>query len=323
MNDSTLSPDGSAALVYGPAYDFSMALSPDGGNFQSAGLPNDPSWLPDGSGAISVQTHAGGDGNISRIAVYGNIGAPARSVTDYDPADLGDSTTAAYRYPMLAPDGLHCSFFVVKQQTVALWIGGRDAGSAVASWQIPNGAKVDPPLIARWIDNTTLIYAEPGDWQNGLPRLVTLHRITLNNEAAIDTALSNWQPHGNERGIVLQELRIAADESQIAIRLRHVTGSDPNKDAFDSIAAIDTSDLQQSVELARGTPGEGLSWSPDGTQLVAVIQKKLTVFTIHGGNSQQIGTGARSVSDPLWVLPNEIWYQSGSGTSSQLIRATR
>ena len=88
-------------------------------------------------------------------------------------------------------------------------------------------------------------------------------------------------------------------------------------------AALATRDLHQSVELARGTPGDGLSWSPDSRQLVAVIQRKLTVFTIQGGGIQPIGTGARTVSFPLWVLPNEIWYQSGDGDSSQMIRATR
>ncbi|HVX29803.1 MAG TPA: hypothetical protein VHA53_04930, partial [Nitrolancea sp.] len=322
-SDSRLSPNGRAALVYSPGYEFEMAVSPAGGAVQSAGLPDDPSWLPDSSGSVGVQHHTGNGGQISRVGVYGDIGTAGRSITDFDPLGLGDSTTAAYRYPMLSPDGLHCSFFVVTPLTVTLWIGDRNAGRTVASWQVPNGAKVDPSLIVRWINNTTLIYAEPSDWQNGLPRRVTLHRITLNADSTTDTALIDWQPHGSERGIVLQELRISDDQAQLAVRLRHLTGSDPNKDAFDSIAAIDTSDLHQSVELARGTPGEGLSWSPDGTQLVAVIQKKLTVFTIQGGNTQQISTGKRTVSNPLWVLPNEIWYQSGSGTSSQMIRATR
>ncbi|HEX7102230.1 MAG TPA: hypothetical protein VF201_06265 [Nitrolancea sp.] len=321
---SLLSPDGDKALVNESAYDFAMAISLGDDGFQTAGLPNDPGWLPDSSGTIGVQTHTSGDASTSRIGIYGDIGAPGESVTDYDPAQLGDSTTAAYRYPMLAPDGLHYSFFVRDRQTVTLWIGGyQEAPRTVASWQIPSGAKIDPPLIARWIDKTTLIDAEPGDWHNGLPRFVTLHRVTLANGTATDSALVSWQPHGSERGIVLRELRISADQTEIAIRLRHVTGSDPEKDAFDSIAAIDTSDLTQSVELARGTPGDGLSWSPDGAQLVAVIQKKLTVFTIQGGGIQQIGTGARPASYPLWVLPNEIWYQSGTGTASQMIRATR
>jgi hypothetical protein len=323
-NDSTLSPDGSAALVYGPTYDFAMALTPIGGNFQSAGLPSDPSWLPDSSGSIGVQHHGAKSGQISRIAVYGDIGTPGRSVTDFDPAELGDSTTAAYRYPMLAPDGLHNSFFVRDRQTVTLWIGGeQEPPRTVASWQIPNGAKIDPPLIARWIDNTTLIAAEPGNWHNGLPRRVTLQSITLSTGTATTTALVSWRPYGSERGIVLRELRMSSNQTQLALRLRHFTGGDPTKDAFDSITAVATGDLHQSVELARGTLGDGLSWSPDGTQLVAVIQTKLTIFTIQGGRSEQIDSGARSVSYPLWVLPNEIWYQSGSGTSSQMIRAMR
>jgi len=321
-DDNSLSPDGSRALVYDPGYDATMAIPLSDESFvQVAGPPFDPSWLPDSSGVIGVQRHSDG---TSRVNIFGDIGFGTRSVTDYDPVQLGDSTTAAYRYPMLAPDGLHCSFFVVDRQTVTLWVGGyQEPAYTVASWQLPSGAKVDPPLIARWVNSATLIYAEPGNWQNGLTQRVTLHRVTISNGTATDDALIDWQPHGSERGIVLRELRLTTDQSALAIRLRHITGRDPEKDAFDSIEAVDTSDLHQSVELARGTPGNGLSWSPDGTQLVAVIQGKLTVFTIQGGGIEQIDTVRREVSYPLWVLPNEIWYQSGTDTNSQMIRATR
>jgi hypothetical protein len=324
-DDSSLSPDGTKALIYDESYDFSMAY-PLGNDTpaQIGGPPSDPNWLPDGSGGIGVQHHAGDSGQISRIAVFGNIGFAGNSVTDYDPAELGDSTTAAYRYPLLAPDGLHYSFFVRDRQVVTLWVGGyQGAPHTVAGWQIPGGAKIDPPLIVRWVNNTTLIFAEPGDWRNGLPQQVTLQRVTLANGNATDDTLIGWRTHGTERGIVLRELRLPADQSQVAVRLRHITGRDPNRGAFDSLAALDTRDLHQSVELARGTPGDGLSWSPDSRQLVTVIQSKLTVFTIRGGGIEQVDTGDFAPSYPLWVLPNEIWYESSSGNTQQVARATR
>ncbi|HVC16441.1 MAG TPA: hypothetical protein VNE18_03980, partial [Rhodanobacter sp.] len=324
-NTSGLSPDRSKALIYDPTYDVAMAIPVNGSPpVQIGGPPTDSSWLPDSSGGIGVQQHTLGNGSISRIDIYGDVGNGTMSVTDYDPAQLGNSTAASYRYPMLSPNGLRYSFFVVDSQRIALWVGGYDGPPrVVTSWQNPAGAKVDPPLIAEWVDNDTLIYSEPESWRGGLPQRVTLHRLVLIANATSDTGLIRWQPHGNEHGIVLQELRLSADQTEIAVRLRHITGNDPSKDAFDSIAVVSSRDLQQSFELARGETGAGLSWSPDGTQMVSVTEGKLTIFTIHSGGIEHVDTGDASISFPLWVLPNEIWYESSSGVATQMLRATR
>ncbi len=99
---SRLSPDGSAVLSPGEGGNFSMAISLNattGSPSSLAGAPDDPSWLPDGSGVIGVQRHTTGNGSISRISIFGDSGNGTYALTDFDPAGLGDRTGAAYRLP--------------------------------------------------------------------------------------------------------------------------------------------------------------------------------------------------------------------------------
>ena len=327
---SRLSPDGSEALIYDKTYDFSLAAPLNGGQAVIAGAPIDPSWLPDGSAAIGVQHHTNNGRTISRITIYGQgvnggIAGAGMLPLDFDPAQLGDSSTAAYREPMLAPNGLRYSFFVVDGPVVSLWIGGfRQQPDVVTRWTLPNGAKVDPPLIAAWVDNDTLIFAEPAEWADGLPQHVTLERVALSGSGALTVApLIGWHARGNEQGIVLQELRVSPGDSQIALRLRHYSGANLTKDRFDSLVVAESSDLTQSVELVRGSSGDGMSWSPDGTELAAVIKGGLQVMSSDGSRVQTVDTGSGVVTCPLWVRPNEIWCESGTGDESQVIIARR
>ena len=201
---------------------------------------------------------------------------------------------------------MHYSFFVSDQKSVALWIGGRDQPpKVVASWNLPPNAKIDVPTIAAWIDNDTLIFAEPVDWSGGLPQHVSLQRVTLNADGTSSIqSLISWHPRGNETGIELRELRLSPDQSQIAVRLRHFTGSNPTSDRFDSIEVAARDDLTQSVELARGTSGDGISWAPDGSALVAVIQGGIKILSPTGGQMQSVEThDTGQAAYPVWVLP--------------------
>ena len=321
--NSRMSPDGTQALIYDATYDFSMAAPIAGGGPTGiAGAPVDPSWLPDSSGAIAVEHHTVNGETISRVAIYGqaNVGGGLAPV-DFDPAELGNSITATYHAPMLAPNGLRYSFFVVNGRDVALWIGGSGLPPRVLEhWSLPDGSKLEPPLISSWVDNDTLIFTEPADWSRGLPQRALLRRLTLatGGSPRIDTLLT-WHPNGNELGIVLQELRLSPDQTHIAVRLRRYTGTNLGTDRFDSICVAESMDLSQSIEIARGSSGDGMSWSPAGTELVAVIKDGLQVMSRDGSKVQIVDTGSGVASYPLWVSPNEIWYESETGDAAQVM----
>ena len=322
--DSQLSSDGSSVLIYDPIYGFSMSAAVNNGEsgkparqpfLETAGPPSEASWMPEGGGAIGVQNSPTSGGETSRVALYvgqtSDFGVTPTMVT-FDPAGLGDNTAAAYHAPHMAPNGLHYSFFVSDETSVSLWIGGRDQPpKVVTSWSLPPNAKIDVPTITVWIDNTTLIVAEPDDWSSGLPQHITLQRVTLGVDGlSVIEPLTSWHARGNETGIALQELRLAPDLSRIAVRLRHFSGSDPNSNRVDSIEVLGADDLTQSLELARGQSGEGMSWSPVGSELVAVIQGGIKILSANGEYVQTVEThDDGQAAFPVWVLPNEIWYE--------------
>ncbi len=325
---SQVSPDGTSVLIYDSIYGFSMSAALNDGSsgqaerqpfLQTAGPPADASWMPDGSGAIGVQTTGATGKQTSRIEVYEgqstDFGVTPTMIA-FDPAGLGDNTSTAYHSPLMAPNGLHYSYFVSDEKSVSLWIGGRDQPpKVVASWDLPPNAKIDVSTIAAWIDNSTLIAAEPDNWSSGLPQHVSLQRITLSADGtSTNQPLISWHARGNETGIELRDLRLSPDQSQIALRLRHFTGSNPNSDRFDSIEVADADDLMQSLELARGTSGDGISWSPDNSDLVAVIQGGIKILSPSGGQTQSVKIGDdEQAAYPVWVLPNEIWYEEMDG----------
>lgn len=324
--NSRLSPDGIEALIYDRTYRFSLAASANGTQPLAAGPAIDPSWLPASSGGIGVQQHTRNGRTTSRITIYGQ-GSFNGGMTplDFDPARLGNNITASYREPMLAPNGLHYSFFVVDGNVVDFWVGGLDQQPMVVShWTLPPDAKTNPPLIASWVNNDTVVFSEPDEWMDGLPQHVMLKRVTFTNGKAPDiTSLTGWHARGSDAGIVLQELRLSPGTSKIAFRLRHYTGINLTKDRFDSLLVAESVDLTQSVELVRGSYGDGMSWSPDGRELVAVIDGGLQVMTSDGSNVQNIDAGKKAVSYPVWVSQNEIWYESGTGNTAQVMVAKR
>ena len=326
--DSRVSPDGGSVLIYDPIYSMSMSAALNDGPpgsparkpfLETAGPPIDASWMPDGSGAIGVQNSSTDHDKKSRIALYeGQTSDPIFTPTmiPFDPAGLGENTSAAYHAPLMAPNGLRYSFFVSDEKSVALWIGGRDQPpKVVTSWNLPEDVKVDMPTIAAWIDTDTLIFTQPDEWSGGLPQHLSLQRVTLGADGSsrIET-LTSWHARGNESGIVLQELRLSPDLSQIAVRLRHFTGSNPNTDRFDSIVVAGSGDLTQSLELARGQSGDGMSWSPDRSALVAVVQGGIKILSPTGAQAQLVEThDSGQAAYPIWVLPNQIWYEEMDG----------
>ncbi|MEA4909944.1 MAG: hypothetical protein GYA17_19095 [Chloroflexi bacterium] len=51
------------------------------------------------------------------------------------------------------------------------------------------------------------------------------------------------------------------------------------------------------------TPGDHPSWSPDGQQLVYVLDQQLWVRDVDGGNARRLSDGRAGDWDPVWVKP--------------------
>jgi hypothetical protein len=329
--NSRVSPDGTKVLTVDEDTNLAVAVplsGPAGATPQPAGPPGDPSWLPDSSGAIGVQQHTTGNGLVSRITIYGDTGIGILSLIDLDPAKLGQSTSATYHAPILSPNGLRACYFVVDRGAVSLWVGSDNAPPAiVGNWTLPTNPKLDLRLVAAWAGNDTLIFAEPSDWTSGFPRRVSLQRVSFGAKGLtrLDT-LMRWDARGGEKGVALQELRLSPDGSRLALRLRRFTGTNLTTDRFDSITVMSATDLTDAVEIAKGTDGDGMSWSPDGAELAAFIKGKLLVSSSDGSQAQEVDLGDRTFAFPVWVRPNEIWYralEAGGQVLHDTLHATR
>ncbi|HET7034046.1 MAG TPA: hypothetical protein VFI42_00040 [Thermomicrobiaceae bacterium] len=323
---SKLSPGGGRLLGTGSGFPFALAVPVRGDPVADvAGPPLDASWLPDGEGTIGVSAPSsrGGGGAISIYPMNGDMQALGQAT--FDPASLGASTAQRYRQPLVAPNGLRYSVFVAGERQVALWVGGQGAAArGVLDWTLPADAKVDPPLLAQWISNDALLVAVPEDWSGGYPATASLERVTLaaDGSARVEPLL-RWRTRGSERGVVLRELALSRDQSRLALRLRRFTGADPSKDFIDALVVAPAGDLTQALELARGPGGDGLSWAPDGTELVAALRGHLLLLAADGSRVDQLATGAGPVAYPLWVQPGEIWYATGTGDDATIMRVTR
>jgi WD40 repeat protein len=310
---SQVSPDGSRVLLHGRALSAYVAQPLNGGEPQTLGIMNDPSWLPDGSDIIGINT----DDYENRIMLTTGSADPLL----LDPAGLS-APDEVYRLPLIAPNGLRYSFFVVRSEAVQLWVGGRDqTARMVASWDVPNGVSVDPALVARWSGNDDLIFLAPDDWRDGLPRRSSLRRWSASS-GTVDTLL-NWTPRGNERGILGQELSLSRDGREFAIRLRHFTGEDVEHDRADSIVVASARDVSQAFEITRDAPGDGLSWSPDGTELAAGLRNKIAVLAADGRTIEYPPLDSPLAAEPLWLQPDEIWFATNDGSSPVIRRLLR
>ncbi|HVB64150.1 MAG TPA: hypothetical protein VNE17_05420 [Nitrolancea sp.] len=323
---SQLSPDGSRLLLFSPALDTFVDQQLDGSAPQTmSGDATDPSWLPDGSGTIGVRLPRVGNQVGSRLVLSGSSSAAEQETLTFDPANVGQSTDADYHLPLISPNGLRYSFFLVRGGAMELWVGGRDqVAQSVATWIIPDGAKVDVPLLARWVGNNDLIYVVADNWSRGLPQRVVLQRWSGSPTGSGSVAaLLNWSTRGSEQGVLGQELTLSTDGTRLAIRLRHYTDSDFAKDRYDSIEVAASNDVSQAFEIVRDSPGDGLSWSPNGSELVAGLRGKIAVLAADGRTIEYPSIGTEAATYPIWIQPNEIWFSAQDGSRQTIQRLTR
>ncbi len=225
----------------------------------------DLSWLPQSDMLIGVgRIGTGQQQNLSRLMTFApqfDRSVPYFDFRSYDPAGIGESTTKHYAAPSFSSDEGALTFFVVDSRsgTVDLWLA--EYGSvprSVHSWTVPPGSKLDIAPVAAWIDNRTLLFAEPGDWKDGLPRQTELQRLSLNDDGTKSVStLTTLHTHGNERGVELRELAIGQRSSAIAYRLRHFTRSSTDSGYFDSVAIVTLAHPTAQSNSRDKAPGPG------------------------------------------------------------------
>ncbi|HET7036005.1 MAG TPA: hypothetical protein VFI42_10030 [Thermomicrobiaceae bacterium] len=289
-----------------------------------AGL-DDPSWLPGGLGLIGVLAADEGGREVSRLALYTtrtNLGLDQSSATQlFDPAGLGDRAGLRYARPLAAPDGEHTAFFVIDsaRQQVALWLTGSGLPArAVDEWPWPAAQRDDVPLAVAWVDGTTLVAARSDDWQGGLPQRVTLLRLTLGpGDAVVSAPLRTLHSLGGDRGIALEELALRPNQAGLAYRLRHF--SRLGSEVIDTITVAPAADLERGIELARGGAGQGLTWSPDGSQLAAALDGRIVRYAPSGASSSPLTPAGAEAGDPIW-LGDQLWFNLSDDTGRGLRR---
>jgi hypothetical protein len=289
------------------------------------GSIEDAIWLPGTRGLLSVSGGREGNRSSSRLSVLASTNpyAPlALEQLQFDPIAIDGDRERRYAAPQVSPDGLNTSFFVVDQSGgIELWIANEAGGvSQVAGWQLPGDRIIEPELVAGWVDDRTLAFAEPRDWTRGMPETAALRRATVADDGSATVEdVVELVGRGDDKGIVLFEFAFSSDGADVAWRVRHYTERAANDGRFDTIHLAPTDDLTRDVELTRGSPGNGLAWSADGGVLLVGIDREVLVADPED-LSIEVVSGDLSATHPLWVGEDEIWFSTGDGEQVMRVR---
>lgn len=288
----------------------------------------DVSWFPGAPPGLAGATqHADDDrGGLPLGLVF----YPGETVTQatgadaytYDPLGIARDPHRRYARPLVSPAGVAVAFFTVADATgtIDLWVttsGGRIERVAVECRWPPGSLLGRARPLAVWLDGRTLLWAVPEAWDDGLPQLATLWRVTVdpNGEVAAERVLVIGT-RGRETGLHLRELALSPDGTALAYRLRRYTGP---SDAVDTLVVLPLSDVNQRLELARGALGDGIAWSPDGRWLVAGLGGRLALLAADGRERVWITPGDTDAAYPVWVGEHTVWYQQGSGDDARVM----
>jgi len=286
---------------------------------------HDLSWFPN-TGLIGVTNTMLGNANTpSRLATFVSafsVSLPGYDYRTYDPAQVGSSLTKQYASPLMSPNENALAFFVIdtRDQSIALWLADYDEDARpVAHWSLPNDSKLSYVPIAGWIDDQTLLFAQPGNWHSGLPGSVQLNRLTVqaDGSADINTAVT-LHPNGTERGIAIDELALNQTSGEIAYRLRHFTKNSTNDGIVDTISIASADKLSDTLEVSRGGSSSGLSWSPDGRLLVATTSDALEFYSA-SGNALFGVSGLDFPNEPRWIDQSTVWFNESNEQGTKIM----
>ncbi|MBX6341184.1 MAG: hypothetical protein IRY97_01905 [Thermomicrobiaceae bacterium] len=140
---------------------------------------------------------------------------------------------------------------------------------------------------------------------------------------AVDDLL-RLEAGGGERGITLGDLALSPDGSHLAYRLRHFTRLDVSRGRFDTLEVAPAGDLTRRLEIARGDPGDGLGWGPDGRWLAAGLRGQVVLLSADGRRLIEISPPGKTAAFPIWVRRDdawEVWFSLDDGQGSRLMSA--
>lgn len=275
----------------------------------------DASWLS-GSPAIIMSAPVSRQDPSSRLTLFGEpTGFDPYSYGNqrWDPAGIGDDRTRRYAMPLVSDDGTATSFFVVDDDdgTTELWIASWEQETRrVASWSAPTDAIPTVPPVAAWVGENTLLFIEPTVWEDGMPQRSIVMRLHWEDDerTPVVEPLMELDGRGSDRGIAIVDLLPSPDGDEIAYRMRHYTQRAADLGRRDTIHVMSIRDATRSVEVARGTPGEGMSWSPDGDWLTAGLERRIILVTPDGTSLDYLTGDDDDAQYPIWVEPDEIWF---------------
>jgi len=290
------------------------------------------SWVPSEHVAVGVMVaRPGQPPQPSRLTLLsmppGSGPLASADSLSFDPAGVGGDLQRAYALPRVSPDGLSVAFYVVdgRGAVATLWLA--TAGAAphpVTGWSVQAMSSVGSiPLTAAWATNDTLVFTEPTDWQGSLPQAIAIERLSVAPSGTTTvTRLRTLPGQGSDAAVTAAQLALSADGRYLALRVHHFGTSAPGSPATDGIEVLPTADLSQSVELARGGTGDGLTWSPGGDWLAFALDGRVTVGSPDGRTLSTVDAGQGRSDSPCWVGATRLWfaYLEPGSTATQTLQ---
>ncbi|RIK39088.1 MAG: hypothetical protein DCC58_15805 [Chloroflexi bacterium] len=252
----------------------------------------------------------------SRIGIIGN---PATSngvgmlpPPFLDPALLGAEQVRRYALPLLAPDGNQLAFFVVNPESriIELWLAGWERPAApISRFRYAPDAVIDIHVAATWVDSSTIIFAQPAGWADGLPRQIEIMRVNTRDPAnPVVDRVTTIPATGADRGVILREFSLSPSGDELAWRIRHYKERAADRGRVDSIEVVAIANANARLEVARANPGDGLSWAPDGQWLAVGLARRIALLSPDGRVFEYLTPKGIDADRPVWVRDDELWF---------------
>ncbi len=309
--DSIASPNGRYVVLYDGDANMSVIWDVQTSSWrQVSGGSTDFSWSSDSRMIFGTVPFSDSANRLVGFSATNFDVITALDFQRFDPIGMVDSVNARYARPLLSPSGAAMSFFVENDvnHEVGLWVARWGSQpQRVASWAIPTDAIPSIPAEAVWVSDDTLLFARPDDWDSGMPRRATLLRVVLGDGAAKVEPLVQLDGRGSDRGVVLRDLTMSPDGTQLAYRARHYRAYEPDRNLRDTVAVVELTDLTSSIELTGSGVGIGISWSDDSRWLAIGNSSHIIVAASNGRIVRDVTPDIAGAAHPVWV-GNEVWF---------------